>query len=257
MNTRPADQLTDENGEKEKNPALGLRAIRLMLNHPRQFRIQLRALLQASHGYKIDIVLPMISDVSEIIEVKRLIAREKERLSRRGVKFGDPRLGAMIEVPSAVLTSAQIVNEVDFVSLGTNDLVQYLVAVDRDNELVADWFRTLHPAVLSAIRIVLRAAAGKRVPAIVCGEMAGSPVYVALLIGLGATELSMNVNSIPRVRRTVAGIAYEEAREIVTRIDSCSTADEVEAVVRESFLEKWSHLFRPEALPADRREKAA
>lgn len=243
------EQLAEENEEKEKNPALGLRAIRLVLTHKKEFRNQLRALLQASFESKIDIVLPMISDVSEILETKKIIESEKERLRKKGIKFGNPRLGAMIEVPSAVLIAEEIAREVDFLSLGTNDLVQYLVAVDRDNEAVADWFRTLHPAVLRAIKIVLRAAEKNNIPAIICGEMAGSPVYVAILIGLGATELSMNVNSISRVRHTISKIAYEEAKEITDLFDKCGSANEVEDYVRESFLQKWSHLFSPDILP--------
>jgi phosphotransferase system enzyme I (PtsI) len=243
------EQLAGENKEREKNPALGLRAIRLVLNYKREFRQQLRALLQASFDQKIDIVLPMISDVSEILQTKRIIEREKDRLRRKGVKTGSPRLGAMIEVPSAVIIADEIAREVDFFCLGTNDLVQYLLAVDRDNEAVADWFRTLHPAVIRSIKTVLSAAAKNSIPTTVCGEMAGSPVYVPILIGLGATELSMNVNSIARVRRTISNIAYEEARAIAENLQNCRTADEVEDQVRERYLEKWSHLFTAEILP--------
>ncbi len=243
------EQLTDENAAKEINPALGLRAIRLVLTHKKEFRTQIRALLQSSFENKIDIVLPMISDVSEIIETKKLIETEKERLRRKKINYGEPRLGAMIEVPSTVLIADEIAREVDFFCLGTNDLVQYLLAVDRDNETVADWFRTLHPAVLRSLKTILSAAERNNIPAIVCGEMAGSPVYVAILIGLGATELSMNVNSIARVRRTISHIAYEEAKEITDGLLKLSTADAVETYVRESFLAKWSHLFSNEILP--------
>ncbi len=244
------DQLAGESEEKETNPALGLRAIRLVLSRKREFRRQIRALLQASAEEKIDVVLPMISDVAEILHTKKIIEREKERLERKGAATGNPRLGAMIEVPSAVLVAADIAAEVDFLSLGTNDLVQYLLAVDRDNEAVADWFRTLHPAVLRAVKQVVEAAEKKAIPLIVCGEMAGSPVYVPILIGLGATELSMNVNSIARVRRVVSDIAFEEAREIADRLLECRTADEAEQTVREKYLEKWSHLFSIDVLPA-------
>jgi phosphoenolpyruvate-protein phosphotransferase (PTS system enzyme I) len=243
------DQLTGETEEREKNPALGLRAIRLVLHHRREFCLQLRALLQASADCHIDIVLPMISDVSEILETKKILAQERERLESRGVKIGNPKLGAMIEVPSAVLIAEDIAHEVDFFCLGTNDLVQYLLAVDRDNEAVAEWFRTLHPAVIRSIKTVLNAAEKKGIPVTICGEMAGSPVYVPILIGLGATELSMNVNSIPRVRRTISHIAHEEAREITGKLLGCPTADEVEKEVRESYLKKWSHLFTPDILP--------
>ncbi|HEY0051668.1 MAG TPA: putative PEP-binding protein, partial [Pyrinomonadaceae bacterium] len=131
-------------------------------------------------------------------------------------------------------------------NLGTNDLVQYLLAVDRDNEAVADWFRTLHPAVLRAVKTVVRAAENKNIPLIVCGEMAGSTVYVPILIGLGATELSMNVNSIPRVRQIICNIAFEEAHAIVRELESCRTAAEIEKAVENLFSTKWKHLFPEE-----------
>ncbi len=247
--------LVDEDEEKEKNPALGLRAIRLSMKRKQQFRIQLRALLQAACDNKIDIVLPMISDVSEIRRTKKLLEQEKEYLRKRNIAFGSPRLGAMIEVPASVLIVEEICREVEFLCLGTNDLVQYLLAVDRDNESVAAWFRTLHPAVLRAIKTVLRAGEKFSIPVVVCGEMAGSYFYVPILVGLGANELSMNVNSIPRVRKIISGIASEEAREIVKKLENCPTADEIETLVNESFLQKWSHLYSKEILP--KRQKPA
>ncbi|MGC2234668.1 MAG: phosphoenolpyruvate--protein phosphotransferase [Pyrinomonadaceae bacterium] len=247
--------LVDEGEEKEKNPALGLRAIRLSMKRKQQFRIQLRALLQASLDKKIDIVLPMISDVSEIRKTKKILEQEREYLRKRKIKFGSPRLGAMIEVPASVFIVDEICREVDFLCLGTNDLVQYLLAVDRDNEAVADWFRTLHPAVLRAIKTVLKAGEKFEIPVVVCGEMAGSYFYVPILIGLGATELSMNVNSIPRVRKIISGIALEEVYEIVKKLEKCSTADEIENLAGESFLEKWSHLYSKNLLPTAKSNK--
>lgn len=237
------EQVTDEFESQEKNPALGLRALRLSLSKEKQFRIQLRALLQASFEKNLDIVLPMISDVSEIRRAKEILNEEKVRFKKRKINFGNPKIGAMIEVPSAVLMIEEIADEVDFLNLGTNDLVQYLLAVDRDNETVADWFRTLHPAVLRAIKGVIEVAEKTQKPLTVCGEMAGSPVYVPILIGLGANELSMNVNSIPRIRNVASHIAYEETLEIVKSLQNCKTADEVEKKVRDSLSAKWAHLF--------------
>ena len=241
--------LVDETEEKEKNPALGLRAIRLSLSRENQFRTQLRALLQASADHKIDIVLPMISDVSEIRETKKILEQERLALKKRKIKFGNPRVGAMIEVPASVFIVDEIAAEVDFMCLGTNDLVQYLLAVDRDNELVADWFRTLHPAVIRAIKAVLQAGEKSEIPVIICGEMAGSHFYVPILIGLGANELSMNVNSMPRVRKIIAGIAFEETREIIKRLEKCATSDEIEATINAGFHEKWAHLFSKDLKP--------
>jgi len=249
------EQLADETEEKEKNPALGLRAIRLGFSYPKEFRIQLRALLQASAANDINVVLPMISDVGEITRTKTILQSEKDSLRRKRIEYGNLRLGAMIEVPSAIFTIDEIVAEVDFLCLGTNDLVQYLLAVDRDNELVADSFRTLHPSVLRAVKIVLQAAEKKGIPVIICGEMAGSPVYVPILLGLGATEISMNVNSIARVARVVSAIAMEEARELVVNLESCWTADEVENAVTNFYRKKWSHLFPEEIFPPKKKYK--
>jgi phosphotransferase system enzyme I (PtsI) len=248
-----SDQLADETEEREKNPALGLRAIRLGSAHKKQFRTQLRALLQASAGKNLDIVLPMVSDVAEILEIKEILRLEKALLRKKNIEFGNPKIGAMIEVPSAVLMAEEIASEVDFINLGTNDLVQYLLAVDRDNEAVADWFRTLHPAVLRAVKTVIRAAENKNVPLIICGEMAGSTVYVPILIGLGATELSMNVNSIPRVRQIISNIAFEEAHAIVKQLETCRTAFETEKAVERLFSEKWKHLFPAEVFLSDKK----
>ncbi len=237
------EHLNDETSQQEKNPALGLRAIRLSISHDNFFRTQLRSLLRASFEQKLDILFPMISDISEIVRAKEILEEEKAKLEKRKIKFGNPKVGVMIEVPAAVLMIEEICQEVDFLSVGTNDLVQYLLGVDRDNELVADWFRTLHPSVLRSIKKIVEASEKYDVPAIICGEMAGSPVYAPILIGLGVRELSMNVNSLPRVRQVISHIAYEEAQAIVKEIEACRTADEVEKLVKESLSQKWTHLF--------------
>lgn len=243
------DQLANQGGWKENNPALGLRGIRLSIKLENEFRRQIRALLRASYNTQIDIILPLISDVSEIIWAKNILSAEKEKLRLEGIDFGDPKLGSMVEVPAAVLSIDKILEEADFISVGTNDLVQYILGVDRDNEDVADWFRTLHPAVLKSIKIVLDAANAVNKPAIICGEMAGSPLYVPILIAYGARELSMNLNSISRVRKVISNIAREEAKEIVKELEKCKTSDEVENLVSKMYSEKWKHLFDSETLP--------
>ena len=240
------EQVYGHSQGREKNPALGLRAIRLGLANARHLRTQLRAILRASYESTIDIVIPMVSGVAEIQEVRQLVAEEKEALESKGIPIGSPGIGAMIEIPSAVLLVNEIVEAADLVSLGTNDLVQYLLAVDRDNESVASWFRTLHPAVIRAVGTVIRAASAAGKPVIICGEMAGSPFYLPLLIGLGATELSMNVNSILRVRKVISGIAYQETVGPALEAEKCGTADEVEAVLERHIIEKWSHLIQPD-----------
>lgn len=238
-----AEQLSDQNAVKEKNPALGLRAVRLGLAYKKLLRTQLRALLRASVGHRIDIVIPMVTGVSEVLAVKQILEHERQQLTVKGKSVGTLRVGAMVEVPSAVLMVKELVEETDFLCLGTNDLIQYLLAADRDNEAVAGWFRTLHPAVLRSIRIVLDAGnkAGKSV--VVCGEMAGSPYYVPVLIGLGATELSMNVHSLSNVRKIVSGIALEEAGELTERIRQSKTVEEIEETVNDHIRTHWAHLF--------------
>jgi phosphoenolpyruvate-protein kinase (PTS system EI component) len=188
----------------------------------------------------------MVSGVDEIVEVRALVEREKEALKTKGIPIGDPRIGAMIEVPSAVMLIDEIVRETDFVCLGTNDLVQYMLAVDRDNESVSGWFRTLHPAVLRAVSTVIKACSEVEMPLTICGEMAGSPFYLPILIGMGATELSMNVNSILRVRKVISGLAYQETSAVAREIEKCRTADDVEALLERHIAEKWAHLIQPE-----------
>ena len=237
----------------ERNPALGLRSIRLSLLNEERFRTQLRAILRASFGRKVDIVLPMISGVGEVTRSKAIVSEEIERLERSGIKAGQPKIGAMIEVPSSVLTIDEIARTVDFLCLGTNDLVQYLLAVDRDNDSVADWYQTLHPAVIQAISHVLSAAMAEGKPVTVCGEMAGSPFYVPLLIGLGARELSMNVNSIQRVSRLVSGIELSECVRLTDTVRDHRTAAETEEFLRDQYRQSWAELFPPGLLEARHR----
>lgn len=241
--------IENVSNESEENPALGLRAIRLAFTNIDSFRVQIRALLRASVGKKIEILLPMVSDISEILQTREIIESERKILETKGLNIDFPKLGVMIEVPSAVLMVDEIAQEVDFMCLGTNDLVQYLLAVDRDNEAVENWFRTLHPAVLKSIKKVINASEKAGIATIVCGEMAGSPVYATILVGLGVTNLSMNYKSIPRIRQIISQIAFEEAHIVVKKLETCKTSFEVESQVSQLFIEKWSHLFPKEHLP--------
>jgi phosphotransferase system enzyme I (PtsI) len=246
------DKMTGAPAETERNPALGLRAIRYSLRREEILRTQARAVMRAAAHGRLDIVLPMISDVADVRRAKSIIDEERARLESEGLDVGPVRIGAMIEVPSAVFTADKIAREVEFFSLGTNDLVQYLLAVDRGNEGVADWFRSLHPAVLQSIARTLSAAHDAGIPASVCGEMAATPVYAAMLLGLGAVDFSMTSSSIPRVRRVLSGITARDAREIATECLDRATADEVEDLVRTRFAALWPQLFPPKSLPASR-----
>ncbi len=228
---------------REKNPALGLRGIRLSMRFEAEFRIQVRALLKASSANSISVVLPMISDADEIKWARGVISEERERLLSAGVPCGDPAVGVMVEVPAAVFAIERILDASDFVNIGTNDLVQYLLAVDRDNEEVADWFRTVHSSVIGALGKVLQAANRKGVSALVCGEMAGSPLYTPILLGLGARELSMNVNSVPRISALISRLAIEECEEVLKEIEGLSDGPDRDAEIRRIYQNKWAGLF--------------
>ncbi|HZB44184.1 MAG TPA: phosphoenolpyruvate--protein phosphotransferase, partial [Pyrinomonadaceae bacterium] len=236
----------------ERNPALGLRAIRFCLRREDVLRTQVRAVMRAAARWPIDLVLPMISDLTEVRRARRVIEEERARLEAEGREAGRIRVGAMIEVPSAVMVAEKLAREVDFFSLGTNDLVQYMLAVDRGNDEVAAWFRSLHPAVLQAVSRTIEAARAASIPAIVCGEMAATPAYAVVLVGLGAHELSMAASSIPRVRRVLSRVDSRAAAEVARECLDCATADEVEELVRVRFGERWPNLFPPETLPAPR-----
>jgi len=218
--------------ERERNPALGLRAVRFNLRHKQIMRTQVRAILRAAAAGPLSLVIPMVADVADIRLAKRVIEEEIERLANENVQFAAVKIGAMIEVPSAVLTAEKIAAEVDFFELGTNDLVQYTLAVDRGNDKVSDWFRTLHPAVLYGISRTILAAKRAQIPVIVCGEMASTPAYAALLVGFGAVDLSMIPGMIPRVRNVLTQINANEVHELALKCLAAATADEVEDLVK-------------------------
>jgi phosphotransferase system enzyme I (PtsI) len=249
------DNLREQFHEQEKNPALGLRAIRFALANESVMREQVRAILRAAANGLLKIVLPMVADLSDVKRAQAIIQDEAKNLREAEISFKEVSVGAMIEVPSAVFMANKIAQIVDFFELGTNDLVQYTLAVDRGNDEVADWFRTLHPAVLHSIDQSLKAGRQAGIPVIVCGEMASTPAYVVLLVGLGATDLSMTPSSIPRVRRAIAGVDAESARRIAEDCLNCDTADEVEALVRARFTERWPELFDSTNLPAPRQNQ--
>lgn len=247
------DQMAGNRTRTETNPSLGLRSIRLSLNEQQHFRSQIRAILRASFNNRIDILLPMVSGVMEVVAAKTILEEECQRLKDGGILIGEPKIGAMIEVPSGVMTAREIARKVDFMALGTNDLVQYLLAIDRDNESVADWYQTLHPAVIRAISEVFSAAKERDIPVLVCGEMAGSPFYVPVLIGLGARELSMNINSINQIRHLISGITLEKTSQLLSQISSSETSEETEKILRAFYALHWVELFPAGILDAKHR----
>ncbi len=242
-------EVGSEVKERERNPALGLRAVRFNLRNQQIMRTQVRAILRAGATGQLSLVIPMVADVADVRMAQRVIAEEFENLTAAGISCAKVSIGAMIEVPSAVLTAEKIAGEVDFFELGTNDLVQYTLAVDRGNDKVSDWFRTLHPAVLYGIDRTLEAAKNAGIGVIVCGEMASTPAYAVLLTGMGAIDLSMTPAMIPRVRSTLAQIDTQQAREVALKCLDSATADEVEEIVRYEFRTRWPDLFPPSKLP--------
>lgn len=232
----------------ESNPALGLRAIRVGLLDESVFRTQVRAILRSAGNQRSDIILPLVTGVDEIIKAKEMLAQEYDALLSSGSEAAMPNLGVMIEVPSAVVMIEEILGVADLICIGSNDLVQYLLAVDRENEMVADFYQTLHPAVTRSIHNVLTAAERANVPAMICGEMAGSPFYTPVLLGLGSRELSMNINAMEAVRTVIEGISYDEARELALTIVSAPTAGDAEDKLRAYYSDKWPHLFSSEML---------
>jgi len=242
-------EIGNELKERERNPALGLRAVRFNLRNQQVMRTQVRAILRAGAAGKLSLVIPMIADVADVRLAQRVIAEELDNLNAAAIPCAKVPTGAMIEVPSAVLTAEKIAREVDFFELGTNDLVQYTLAVDRGNDKVSDWFRTLHPAVLYGINRTLQAAGEAGIPVIVCGEMASTPAYAVLLTGMGAIDLSMTPAMIPRVRSTLGQIDTQQAREVASKCLESATADEVEEIVRSEFRARWPELFPPSKLP--------
>jgi phosphotransferase system enzyme I (PtsI) len=225
MGGRPVTARTlDVGGEKlsialggavaeSANPALGMRAIRLSLKERHLLETQLAAMLRAAAHGPLRILLPMITSVSEVVEVRKMMQTVARRLKRRGAKLPDPLppLGAMIEVPGAALAADALAKVADFFALGTNDLTMYTLAIDRAEEGVAHLYNPLHPAVLRLIQFSVEAALRARIPVSVCGEMAGDPRYTALFLGLGVRDLSMSANSLPRVKSQILNTDLQSA----------------------------------------------
>ena len=230
--------------EQEPNPALGLRAIRLSLKNRDMFRVQLRAILRASAQRNVRITIPMITEVEEIGEIKILFEEVKAELAARRVPF-DPKipLGIMIEVPAAAAMTDILIREVDYLSIGTNDLIQYYLAADRSNEHVSYLYKPLHPSVLRLLRFVIETAirAGKEVG--ICGEMAADPLSAIVLLGFGLRTFSMNPIFIPRVKKALRSVEERTVRRIVRQALALKSAQEIEEFLIERLLVKHPEVF--------------
>jgi phosphotransferase system enzyme I (PtsI) len=233
--------VSDLNLSDEMNPALGLRAIRLSLRQPETFKPQLRAILRASALGKVRIFFPMVSGVGEIRAVKTLLEEAKQELRNAVIPFDEGiEIGIMIEIPSAVIIADLLAREVDFFSVGTNDLIQYSLAIDRTNEHLSHLYEPLHPAVLRSLKMVVDAAHAAGIDACMCGEMAGEAEYLPILLGLGFDELSMNAISILRVKKILRRCSRIESEKLVTRALTFPTAQEVESFLKNEIPTRFS-----------------
>ncbi len=229
----------------EINPFLGCRAVRFCLERPDVFRTHLRAILRASRNKNVKVMFPMISGYSELIRILEIWEKVKSDLKREGIPF-DPQMevGIMIEVPSAVLVADILAEEVDFFSIGTNDLIQYTLAVDRVNERIAYLYNPLHPAVLRSLHQVIEAAHSNNIWVGMCGEMAGDPLAIPLLLGLGLDELSVSPAMVPEVKKIIRSLNLAKVRELARRLLNYRAAEEIDREVRK-LLQKLESLPLP------------
>ncbi len=231
----------------EENPFLGWRAIRFWLDHKTGFLAQLKAILRANLRGNVQILLPMVSGLGEVLEVKELLEEAKRQLGKEGKPFGESiEVGIMVEIPSAVVLADVLAREVDFFSIGTNDLVQYTLAVDRGNERVADLYSHFHPAVLRMIQMTIDAGREANIPVGMCGEMAGDPLAIPLLLAMGFEELSANHVVIPEIKKVIRELSLSECRSLYEEVRKKRTTSEVAQVVREFFRSRFPELSSEE-----------
>ncbi|MBN1363618.1 MAG: phosphoenolpyruvate--protein phosphotransferase [Syntrophaceae bacterium] len=232
---------------KELNPQMGMRAIRYSLKEIDIFKTQLRAIWRASVLGKTKILFPMISSVEEIREAKRMLEEARRELGLRGIKI-DSRMeiGAMMEVPSAVVIADRLAREVDFFSIGTNDLIQYSLAIDRANERLTYMYEPLHPAVLRLIKRIVDEAHKAKIKVAMCGEMAGDPLCIPVLLGMELDELSMSHLAIPRIKKIIRESTLKESKLILKKALSFSTAPEVRSYVQNYMLKRFPEEFKAE-----------
>lgn len=222
------------NLDKEDNPFLGYRAIRICLREPEIFKVQLRALYRASNYGKLAIMLPMISSVDEIRSAKDIINEVKEELKAENIKFDkNVKVGIMIEVPSAAIMAEQLATECDFFSIGTNDLIQYTVAVERGNEKISDLYTKFHPAVIRLIKMAIDGAHKSKIFCGMCGEAASDERFIPLLVGLGLDEFSMNPTKILNSRKMIRNLNHKECKKLVQEILKMTSASEIKARLEE------------------------
>jgi len=244
----------DINGDKkvgilkeheETNPVLGLRAIRYCLKRPGIFKTQLRAILRASELGNVRLMFPMISGIKEIVAAKKILDETKNELASENIRFNENiKVGIMIEVPSAAILSDLMADYVDFFSIGTNDLIQYSLAIDRGNHDVAHLFQPLHPAIIRLVKTVSEAAHKKNIKIFMCGEMAADPFHVPILLALGIDEFSMNPPSIPSVKSIIRQISTEHMTPFLEKILKQQSPDEIIQIVQDTYGDLFKETLR-------------
>jgi len=221
---------------KEPNPFLGWRGIRLLLDNPKIFKNQIKAVLRANIHRNIKFMLPMVASVKEITRTKTLINEAKDELKSRGFKFSDCiELGIMIEVPSAAVIVGLLARHVDFMSIGTNDLIQYLLAVDRGNEIISDLYQEFHPSVIKTIAHVINESKNKKVNLSMCGEMAADPIAIPLLVGLGLNSISVAPSSLLNSKKIIRSIRYDEVKLLADKCLEMETENEIKKILTEFY----------------------
>ncbi|MFQ5681583.1 MAG: phosphoenolpyruvate--protein phosphotransferase, partial [Candidatus Omnitrophota bacterium] len=230
---------------KDMTPFLGWRAIRFCLARPDIFKVQLRALLRASAHGKIKVMYPMISGVEEMRQANQMLQEAREELRAKGVAFDEKmEVGAMIEVPSAAVTADLIARDADFFSIGTNDLIQYALAVDRTNEKVAYLYEPAHPAVLRLIKRIIDDAHRNNIWVGMCGEMSGDPIFVLILLGMGLDKFSMPPKMVPQIKQLVRAVDMQQAAGITAAALNLSTGKEVEEFSRAKLKDLLPKTYR-------------
>ncbi len=227
-------------GVKENNPFLGWRGIRVMLDKPQIFLDQLRAILRASVKHNLAIMFPMVTSIKEVQLAKQLLAQAKDDLRQKGLPYDEKiQIGVMIEVPAAAAITDHLAKEVQFLSIGTNDLIQYLLAVDRGNEIVADLFQEFHPAVVRSLQYIIRRGKENQVWVGMCGQMAGNPLAAMLLIGLGLDEFSVVPTVLPEIKKIIRSIHYSEAQRIAEQALQMRSEDEIKTYLTTVMKQKF------------------
>ena len=232
-----SDKIVGElKNSDEANPALGWRGIRFDLDEPELLKTQIRALLKASEFRNLKIMIPMVSMTSEVLKTRKIIQLAMSELRKEGVAFDENvEVGIMVEVPSAALMAHELAKHADFLSIGTNDLVQYTLAVDRGNKKVAPLYRELHPAVLKLIKMTIEAGAANGINVSMCGELAGRAIALPLLLGMGLTTFSVSPAHLAETKKTIATLRFTDCQKLATRVMALSTVERVEAVLADWF----------------------